>query len=105
TRSTKIAPLSLSTSYFTGSESFGISMMTLISSGGLLPAVTLSRPMGISPTRDALGAAGGGGSSWAPILAASCCDAASVAQRPVPAANSDARENPSWGTPQLGQLH
>src|SRR5690606_6269736 len=44
-RSTKIAPVSLSTSYFTGSESFGISMMTLISSGGFLPGETSSRPM------------------------------------------------------------
>src|SRR5690554_3129788 len=45
TRSTKIAPDSLSTSYLTGSASFGISMMTLISSGGFLPVFTWSRPM------------------------------------------------------------
>src|SRR5690606_38347891 len=44
-RSTKIAPLSLSTSYFTGSESLGISMTTLISSGGLRPELTWSRPI------------------------------------------------------------
>src|SRR5690606_35279970 len=44
-RSTKIAPEALSTSYLTGSASFGISMMTLISSGGFLPAGTRSRPM------------------------------------------------------------
>src|SRR3546814_1695179 len=46
-RSTKIAPLSLSTSYFTGSASLGISMTTLISSGTLLPVGTWSRPMGV----------------------------------------------------------
>src|SRR5690606_31440503 len=45
-RSTKIAPLSLSTSYLTGSASLGISMMTLISSGGFLPVGTRSRPIG-----------------------------------------------------------
>src|SRR5690606_6945436 len=45
-RSTKIAPLSLSTSYLTGSASLGISMTTLISSGTLLPVGTWSRPMG-----------------------------------------------------------
>src|SRR5690606_3592287 len=44
-RSTKIAPLSLSTSYLTGSASLGISMMTLISSGGFLPVGTRSRPI------------------------------------------------------------
>src|SRR5690606_10720073 len=44
-RSTKIAPLSLSTSYLTGSASFGISMTTLISSGGFLPVGTRSRPI------------------------------------------------------------
>src|SRR3546814_15027538 len=46
-RSTKIAPLSLSTSYLTGSASLGISMTTLISSGTLLPVGTWSRPMGL----------------------------------------------------------
>src|SRR3546814_476175 len=46
-RSTKIAPLSLSTSYLTGSASLGISMTTLISSGTLLPVGTWSRPMGV----------------------------------------------------------
>src|SRR5690606_28261234 len=49
TRSTKIAPVSLSTSYLTGSASFGISMMTLISSGGFLPVLTRSRPMNACP--------------------------------------------------------
>src|SRR5512133_3172048 len=44
-RSTKIAPDALSTSYLTGSASLGISMMTLISSGGFLPVGTRSRPM------------------------------------------------------------
>src|SRR5690606_4226894 len=47
-RSTKIAPDSLSTSYLTGSASLGISMMTLISSGGFLPVLTWSRPMGVT---------------------------------------------------------
>src|SRR5215469_15054046 len=47
-RSTKIAPLSLSTSYLTGSASFGISMTTLISFGTSRPALTISRPMGYS---------------------------------------------------------
>src|SRR3546814_19589418 len=46
-RSTKIAPLSLSTSYFTGSASLGISMTTLISSGTLLPVGTWSMLMGV----------------------------------------------------------
>src|SRR3546814_9624046 len=46
-RSTKFAPLSWSTSYFTGSASLGISMTTLISSGTLLPVGTWSRPVGV----------------------------------------------------------
>src|SRR3954470_21531013 len=45
-RSTKIAPVSLSTSYFTGSAFIGISMTTLNASGTFLPGVTLSRDMG-----------------------------------------------------------
>ncbi|CFO11732.1 Uncharacterised protein [Bordetella pertussis] len=44
-RSTKIAPDSLSTSYFTGSAFMGISMMTLKSSGSFLPGATRSRLM------------------------------------------------------------
>src|SRR5690606_14914885 len=40
--------VALSTSYLTGSASFGISMTTLISCGGLLPVGTRSRPMGVS---------------------------------------------------------
>src|SRR6476620_6633688 len=47
-RSTKIAPVSLSTSYFTGSAFIGISMTTLKASGTFLPGVTLSRDMGAS---------------------------------------------------------
>ena len=42
-RSTNIAPVSLSSSYFTGSEWAGISMITLISFGTSLPDETLSR--------------------------------------------------------------
>src|SRR5674476_286514 len=42
-RSTKIALVSLSTSYLTGSAFIGISMITLKASGQLLPGVTLSR--------------------------------------------------------------
>src|SRR6478609_7761252 len=45
-RSTKIAPVSLSTSYFTGSAFIGISMTTLKASGTFLPGVTLSRDIG-----------------------------------------------------------
>src|SRR4051812_49089209 len=45
-RSTKMAPVSLSTSYFTGSAFIGISMTTLKASGTFLPGVTLSRDMG-----------------------------------------------------------
>src|SRR5215207_2428655 len=44
-RSTKIAPDSLSTSYFTGSAFIGISMITLKASGTCLPGETLSRDM------------------------------------------------------------
>jgi hypothetical protein len=44
-RSTKMAPVSLSTSYFTGSAFIGISMITLNDSGTFLPGVTLSRAM------------------------------------------------------------
>ena len=44
-RSTKMAPVSLSTSYFTGSAFIGISMITLKASGTFLPGVTLSRDM------------------------------------------------------------
>src|SRR5512139_138471 len=44
-RSTKIAPESLSTSYFTGSPCAGISMMTLKSSGRFLPEGTLFKLM------------------------------------------------------------
>src|SRR5690606_3715345 len=58
-RSTKIAPEALSTSYLTGSASFGISMTTLISSGGLAPVGTRSRPMGVGCS----GCCGGGGYS------------------------------------------
>src|SRR6476659_49427 len=47
-RSTKIAPVSLSTSYFTGSAFIGISMTTLNASGTFLPGVTLSRDMGLA---------------------------------------------------------
>src|SRR3954464_6713647 len=42
-RSTKIAPVSLSTSYLTGSAFIGISITTLNASGTCLPGVTLSR--------------------------------------------------------------
>src|SRR5690606_17264322 len=49
-RSTKIAPVALSTSYLTGSASLGISTMTLISSGGFVPVGTRSRPM-VAPMR------------------------------------------------------
>ena len=45
-RSTNIAPVSLSTSYFTGSLWEGISMMTLMSLGTSLPELTRSRFMG-----------------------------------------------------------
>src|SRR6188508_106463 len=45
-RSTKIAPVSLSTSYLIGSACIGISMMTLRSSGTLRPALTRSRLTG-----------------------------------------------------------
>src|SRR5690606_20886343 len=55
-RSTKIAPEALSTSYLTGSASFGISMTTLISCGGLAPVGTRSRPMGVGCS----GCCGGG---------------------------------------------
>src|SRR5512139_32598 len=44
-RSTNMAPVSLSTSYFTGSLCEGISIMTLISLGTSLPDVTRSRFM------------------------------------------------------------
>ena len=44
-RSTKIAPVALSTSYLTGSAFIGISMITLNCSGTRLPGVTLSRDM------------------------------------------------------------
>src|SRR5450759_979696 len=44
-RSTKIALVSLSTSYLTGSAFIGISMITLKDSGTFLPGVTLSRDM------------------------------------------------------------
>src|ERR1043166_911243 len=44
-RSTKIAPLFLSTSYFTGSASSGISMITLTSLGTSFPVFTLSKLM------------------------------------------------------------
>ena len=44
-RSTKMAPVALSTSYFTGSAFIGISMITLKASGTLFPGVTLSRDM------------------------------------------------------------
>src|SRR3546814_17720935 len=44
-RSTKTEPESLSTSYLTGSAFMGISMMTLNSSGTLLPAGTRSKLM------------------------------------------------------------
>src|SRR3546814_4499892 len=71
-RSTKIAPLSLSTSYFTGSASLGISMTTLISSGTLLPVGTWSRPLGLRFLRGGGGplgrAAGGGGGVGRGIL-------------------------------------
>src|SRR5690606_6917947 len=53
-RSTKIAPLSLSISYFTGSESFGISTMTLIASGGFLPGETSFRLIALTPDADGL---------------------------------------------------
>ena len=46
-RSTKIAPDSLSTSYLTGSEWAGISMITLTSSGAFLPVGTEFKLMGI----------------------------------------------------------
>src|SRR4030065_1173986 len=42
-RSTNMAPVALSTSYFTGSLWDGISMMTLMSLGTSLPEVTRSR--------------------------------------------------------------
>src|SRR5262245_1594208 len=45
-RSTKSAPVSLSTSYLMGSAFIGISMITLNSSGALAPGVTLCRLMG-----------------------------------------------------------
>ncbi|MCY1246884.1 hypothetical protein D9M72_601600 [compost metagenome] len=44
-RSTKIAPDSLSTSYFTGSALAEISMTTLNVSGAFLPGETLSKDM------------------------------------------------------------
>src|SRR6476620_7148861 len=44
-RSTKMAPDSLSTSYFTGSAFIGISMITLKASGTCLPGETRSRDM------------------------------------------------------------
>ena len=44
-RSTNTAPDSLSTSYLTGSLFIEISMMTLNTSGALLPGVTLLRDM------------------------------------------------------------
>src|SRR5436305_2045890 len=44
-RSTKSAPLALSTSYLIGSAFIGISMMTLNSSGALAPGVTFCRLM------------------------------------------------------------
>ena len=46
-RSTKMAPVALSTSYFTGSAFMGISIITLNASGTLFPGVTLSSDMGI----------------------------------------------------------
>src|SRR5690606_8845429 len=62
-RSTKIAPVALSTSYLTGSASFGISMMTLISYGPSRPVGTRSRPMGKTPGFNAARGAGGEG-AW-----------------------------------------
>src|SRR5688572_23912934 len=59
-----MAPEALSTSYFTGSASFGISMMTLISSGGFLPVGTRSRPIAycsdVRPAADGAAWRGGG---------------------------------------------
>src|SRR5690606_6261618 len=76
-RSTKIAPLSLSTSYLTGSESFGISMTTLISSGGLRPELTWSRPI--------CGSVANAGGGSRPFYALPYCNAQSaVAGRPRP---------------------
>ena len=50
-RSTKIAPLALSTSYLTGSACIGISMMTLKSLGREIPEGTLFRAMLVSRER------------------------------------------------------
>src|SRR5690606_2897520 len=51
-RSTKTEPESLSTSYLTGSAFMGISMMTLNSSGKLVPAGTRSKLMLGSDLKD-----------------------------------------------------
>src|SRR3546814_6085776 len=93
-RSTKIAPLSLSTSYFTGSASLGISMTTLISSGTLLPVGTWSRPMGVRFLRKGRrglwagcrGGRGGGSGDFTPRGAA-------------------LQHQLTSGRPQLGRLH
>src|SRR5690606_35462669 len=93
-RSTKIAPLSLSTSYLTGSASLGISMTTLISSGTLLPVGTWSRPMGWRFLRRGRArpgtAAGVVGRGWQADFT------------PLAAA---LQHRPTSGTPQLGRLH
>ena len=52
-RSTKRAPVSLSTSYLIGSDIAGISIMTLNSSGALIPAVTFFKAMsGLLPVSE-----------------------------------------------------
>src|SRR5690606_29664860 len=92
-RSTKIAPLSLSTSYLTGSASLGISMTTLISSGTLLPVGTWSRPMGWRFLRRggaASGPAAGVGEGWTGDFT----PRGAAMQHP-----------PTSGTPQLGRFH
>src|SRR5688500_15501678 len=83
-RSTKIAPDALSTSYLTGSASLGISMMTLISSGGFLPVGTRSRPMSCSNCVRPRRTAGGGFRECGPAFYVDvCCGAAVGAGRPA----------------------
>src|SRR5690606_14013950 len=89
------APVCLSTSYFTGSESFGISMTTLISCGGLLPVGMWSRAIAVSGRRRRGAAVGVG---WL-ILAGSCCDAASA--RPQASGKPQMGNAPAWRTPYL----
>src|SRR5690554_5908289 len=108
TRSTKITPDSLSTSYLTGSTSLGISMMTLISSGGFLPVFTWSRPM-MAPVGRSAGRCPGRGvgkevhSTRRAAATQQTAARALLTRGGVPGGPAEAyRADPRWGTPQLG---